>query len=367
MRRRVPSTPRRTPTPAHAGRVRRREHRRPSHAGACCLPPTAPCWRRSERPAQSVASAAQARFAVKIRNAGASTANNVVVTINMPENVEITAAEATRGHGSDAAPPASKTPRSNGRSTGWKAKSGETLELGTGAAQERLAGPGGQLDLHARSLADDGRGAGAEAGRWRSPGPTEVLYGQSKIYKLTVSNPGNGDTENVVIGLLPIGRAVMASPATSWVRCTPVRAKPIDVELTARQAGTIAIKAQAYADGGLRTEAAEQVLVRRASLHVEVEAPKVKYRRHRRHLSGQSVKTRATRRPTDVQVAAMLPPDAKYHRQHRRRPVRCPAGQGQLGGRHAAAGRRADVRDAVHTWARRAKTACSSWRRPTTI
>src|SRR5690606_26409498 len=35
-------------------------------------------------------------------------------------------------------------------------------------------------------------------------GPSEVVYGQKEIYKLTLRNPGTGDAENVVIHLLPL-------------------------------------------------------------------------------------------------------------------------------------------------------------------
>ena len=37
-------------------------------------------------------------------------------------------------------------------------------------------------------------------------GPGEIPYGQSKLFKLTMTNPGNGDAENVIVSLLPMGR-----------------------------------------------------------------------------------------------------------------------------------------------------------------
>ncbi len=83
-------------------------------------------------------------------------------------------------------------------------------------------------------------------------GPSEILYGQSKIYKLTLANPGNGDAENVTVSLLPMGRN---SEVPTSHRVGTIKAglsKTIEVELTARQAGTLSIKAEALADGGLR-------------------------------------------------------------------------------------------------------------------
>ncbi len=35
-------------------------------------------------------------------------------------------------------------------------------------------------------------------------GPSELMFGQTKVYKLTMSNPGNGDAENVVLLLAPV-------------------------------------------------------------------------------------------------------------------------------------------------------------------
>ena len=35
-------------------------------------------------------------------------------------------------------------------------------------------------------------------------GPEDVLFGETKTYSITVSNPGTGDAENVVLNLLPV-------------------------------------------------------------------------------------------------------------------------------------------------------------------
>ena len=36
-------------------------------------------------------------------------------------------------------------------------------------------------------------------------GPQDVLFGETKVYTITVSNPGTGDAENVVLNLLAAG------------------------------------------------------------------------------------------------------------------------------------------------------------------
>jgi uncharacterized repeat protein (TIGR01451 family) len=142
-------------------------------------------------------------------------------------------------------------------------------------------------------------------------GPDEVLFGQSKVYKLSLSNPGNGDAENVLVSLLPIGRGGEAAASHKLGTIKAGDSKTIEVELTARQAGSVTIKAQAFGDGGLRAEVTEQVLVRRANLKVEIVGSKVKY--------AGTVSTYQVRvqnignAPADrVAVSAMLPPEAKY-------------------------------------------------------
>jgi hypothetical protein len=101
-------------------------------------------------------------------------------------------------------------------------------------------------------------------------GPKDILYGETKIYTLTLTNPGTGDAENVAITL-------GSSPASGATKQLGTLAagerRELDVELTARDAGTMDIQAHALADGGLRAEAAIRVRVRRAQLEVKVVGP----------------------------------------------------------------------------------------------
>ena len=249
----------------------------------------------------------EAQFVVKIHNTGAA-ANNVVVTVKIPNYVEVLAAQATSGTAS------SPTPGERREPLEWKinrldAGGSETLDL------KLVPHKSTPLDLAVHcAFTPEAAQTSVEVQEPKLTmaisGPDEVLYGQSKTYKLTVSNPGNGDTENVTVGLLPIGRA----SGSANHRLGTLRAgesKTIEIELTARQAGAITIKAQAFGEGGLRAEAAEQVLVRRASLRIEVAAPKIKYAGT---VGTYRVKVSNSGNATgeNVQVSAMLPPDAKY-------------------------------------------------------
>ena len=250
----------------------------------------------------------EAPFSVAIRNAGPA-ANNVVVSVHIPSYAEVASVEPTSGTAQASAPGERREPLE------WKinrleAKSTETLNI---KLVPRKSTP---LDLAVSwTFAPEASQTLVEVQEPKLvmgiSGPEEVLYGQSKIYKLTVSNPGNGDTENVTVGLLPIGRAAENPISHRLGTLRAGESRSIDIELTARQAGAITIKAQAFADGGLRVEAAEQVLVRRANLRLEVEAPKVKYAGT---VGTYHIKVVNAGNATaeNVQLSAMLPPDAKY-------------------------------------------------------
>ncbi|MEK6238574.1 MAG: hypothetical protein N2C14_27970, partial [Planctomycetales bacterium] len=76
-------------------------------------------------------------------------------------------------------------------------------------------------------------------------GASEALYGKMEVYKLTLSNPGTADAENVTLKLLP-GNPGDAPPAAHSIGT--LRAgdkKVIELELTPRQGGDLKIHAMA--------------------------------------------------------------------------------------------------------------------------
>ena len=251
----------------------------------------------------------EATFTFRVRNAGEAAANNVAITINVPAYAEVMGAQVTAG--TTRAP----TGGDNSGTFEWKiarleARGRQTLTL---RLIPRKSAP---LDLAAQwTCSPETSQTLVEVQEPKLlmalSGPEEVLYGQTKIYKLTISNPGNGDAENVVVGLVPFGRASDAAASHKLGTLKAGDSKAIEVELTARQAGAITIKAQAFADGGLRADVTEQVLVRRANLRADIEGPKVKY-------AGTNCTYRVRVANTgnaaaeNVQVAALLPPQAKF-------------------------------------------------------
>jgi len=142
-------------------------------------------------------------------------------------------------------------------------------------------------------------------------GPKEVLYGEKQVYTLKLSNTGNGDAENVLIELVPIGAGENQPVSHNLGRIEAGGRKTIEVELTARQVGDLTIKVQVRGDGGLHAELAEKVLVRRAALQVNVEGPKIQY------VGGVaayriSVRNPGTAPARKLSFSVGLPPGAKY-------------------------------------------------------
>jgi uncharacterized repeat protein (TIGR01451 family) len=111
----------------------------------------------------------------------------------------------------------------------------------------------------------------------RLDGPREVVFGKREIYKLKLGNSGNGAAENVMLTLMPLN-AGDTHPITH--RLGTINSgdeRSIEIELTARQAGNLTIRVEAAGEGGARVDLAEHVLVHRAALQIEVEGPAVQY------------------------------------------------------------------------------------------
>lgn len=107
-------------------------------------------------------------------------------------------------------------------------------------------------------------------------GPDEVYFGRPQTYRLSVSNPGTGPAENIVIQMMPPGSN---QPVSSYRidKLTGGESKSVDIEITARDPGELAIKAVAAADGDLRSETSQQIFCRQAELNVDWRGPERKF------------------------------------------------------------------------------------------
>jgi uncharacterized repeat protein (TIGR01451 family) len=250
----------------------------------------------------------EATYQVTMRNAGDVAAQDVVVQIKIPEWTEVVSAEATSGA---AALPASLE---SGEPLVWTMShidrhSTESLTLRLVPRKSRLFDLAVQWTfspVRSQTLVEVQEPKLALA----LAGPDEVSFGQSKLYRLTISNPGTGDAEGVMIHLAPLNEG--GSPtrhAMGVIRAG--ESKVVEIELTARQSGSLTIKASATAEGGLQAAAEQQVLVRRAALELAVDAAHVKYTGAAANYvirlanAGNAV-------AETVQITATLPTGAKY-------------------------------------------------------
>lgn len=142
-------------------------------------------------------------------------------------------------------------------------------------------------------------------------GPQDILFGDSQIFKVIAKNTGTGPAENVSITIMPIKKGQNPTVIDSIGTIAPGDQKVIELELTAKQAGTLALRAETAADNGLRAAAAHDVLVRRAELAVNAQGPAIKYASTT--ASYAVVVANAGNAPaSNIQVEAQLPTGAKF-------------------------------------------------------
>ena len=144
-------------------------------------------------------------------------------------------------------------------------------------------------------------------------GPSDIQFGDTKLYTITVSNPGTGDAENVALTLLPIndGSGVPSSRDLGTIKAGSRRT--IEVELTARQAGELSVRAKATADGNLQASSKQDVRVRRANLQIAAQGPTKRYAGTPARFTVK-ITNNGDATAHDVVAAAALPMAAKYVR-----------------------------------------------------
>ncbi|MEE9603921.1 MAG: CARDB domain-containing protein, partial [Thermoguttaceae bacterium] len=108
-------------------------------------------------------------------------------------------------------------------------------------------------------------------------GPRDVLYGDREVFKVKLTNTGNGDAENVKISLRSGGDDDDQAVSQNLGHLPPGQQKTIKVELTPRQAGNLMIDVGVTADNGVHAELTETILVRRASLQAAMQGPAMQY------------------------------------------------------------------------------------------
>jgi uncharacterized repeat protein (TIGR01451 family) len=142
-------------------------------------------------------------------------------------------------------------------------------------------------------------------------GPDEVLYGTPQLYRLSLSNPGSGVAEDVKIHLLPPGGGEETVSSHLVGNLPPGEDKVVEVELTAREAGKLFVKASATAAGDISVDAAKEIFCRKPELEVDWRGPEQKF-------SGTAatyffrVRNPGTAPANDVSVGVRLPEGAEF-------------------------------------------------------
>jgi uncharacterized repeat protein (TIGR01451 family) len=249
-----------------------------------------------------------ASYAIDVTNQSDLPAKDVVVRVNIPQWVEIAQQNPSLGA-------AHIQPDDSGNAVlAW------TVDRLNGRAQEKLL-----LDLIPRGSRPLDLGvtwtfSPAESSaqiQVQEPklhltvlGPQDVLFGETKVYTITVSNPGTGNADNVVLNLLPLIPGERSAGVRNLGTIAPGTRRSIEVELTTRQTGQLQVRAEATGDGGLMARGQQEVIVRRASLDVQVEGPGMKYAGTRAHYLIR-VANSGDAPATDVVAVATLPAGAK--------------------------------------------------------
>jgi uncharacterized repeat protein (TIGR01451 family) len=248
-----------------------------------------------------------AEYKINLKNDGQFAASDVVVRVNVPTSVEVHEARASAG-----------TAGMLQQEAGVLQWSLPSLAIG---ADEQLAlqlvtRENRPFDLSVRwASAAIGSNATVEVQEakleLKIAGAGEVLCGAKEIYRLSVSNPGNGDAENVMIRLLPLVPGE-GEGASHRIGSLPAgETKTVEIELVARQGGTLSIQAEAVADGDLKAVALEEVVVRQPALDVAIVAPE------RLYAGAESTYEIHLQNPGDaaarhVKLAASLPAGAAF-------------------------------------------------------
>ncbi|HLA85487.1 MAG TPA: hypothetical protein VJL29_11890 [Thermoguttaceae bacterium] len=250
----------------------------------------------------------QSTYEIHVENAGEVAAEDVVVTIGLPEWAEVRGREATSG-----AILAEESPDGSLRML-WRIgpMEAKARQKATLAIVPRESRP---IDLAVRwDFTPIASQTVIEVEEPRLSlqlaGPREVRFDEPQVFKLEIANSGNGAADDMVLTLMPLSPGDGAPTQHRLGTLAAGQSKMIDMELTARQAGTLAVRMELRCDGPAKATLNEALLVRKANVEVAVEAPKMQYTgavatyRVRVRNSGNTAAEK-------VRLVAKIPPEAQ--------------------------------------------------------
>lgn len=213
-----------------------------------------------------------ATYRIRLLNQGREIARGVVVTATVPPSAQVVSATSPMGSVREA------TDAAGSHRVTW------SLDQVSGSSQQELA-----IDLKATvnqpidlqvdwMYRPEPLSARIEVQQPQLAvnvdGPVEMRYGETKVFRVRLSNPGNGPAERVAVNISATG--ANAEPRQIGT-LSAGESRTLEMELTANQAGSMKIRTVATGDANLQAEAEHIVRVRRPVLAVQVSAPGMIY------------------------------------------------------------------------------------------
>jgi uncharacterized repeat protein (TIGR01451 family) len=217
----------------------------------------------------------EAVYRVRLQNQSSAKAERIVATIRVPASAEVVAATATEGTVQPTRNPSQPT-QLEWQLSSLDARGSQVLDIRLIPRESK------PLELGVNwTTAPAGSRAIVEVQepmiKIEIGGPAEVLFDKPQVFRLTISNPGTGPAENVRIDLVPPGGTPETATSHTFGDLAPGDSKSVEIELTAREAGKLMMKAIASAEGGLKSDAAKEIFCRKPELQVDWRGPATKY------------------------------------------------------------------------------------------
>lgn len=214
----------------------------------------------------------EATYRVLLANRGDIAAEQVVTNVNVPEGAEVVGVESVDGVIEQQGNSGVIVWRTQRLETGAVAKldlrlvarTGSPIELGVTHTHKPIDGTT-LVNVQEPKLA------------LAIVGPEEVLYGKPQTFRLTISNPGTGTAESVALHLTPPGGDADRRTSHEFGNIGAGEERTVEIELTAREAGQLAVNASASAQNGVAAELTKQVFCRKAELVVDWRGPADRY------------------------------------------------------------------------------------------
>lgn len=212
-------------------------------------------------------------YRVMLANRGDVAADQVVTNVRVPEWAEVVGVQSRDGdvdqNGGDAGVVVWRTSRLEAGAVvkldlRLIARSGQPIELGVTHKHKPIDGTT-LVEVQEPKL------------NLAIVGPNEVLFGKPQLFRLTISNPGTGTAENVALHLTPPGGDADRRTSHDFGDIRAGEDRTVEIELTAREAGQLAVNASANADGGVAAELTKEVFCRKPELVVDWRGPADRY------------------------------------------------------------------------------------------